>query len=44
MKRLLYKWSHVLASFFAIVAVVGGIRPNCTLVLYEPEVPEELMR
>lgn len=43
MKRMLYKWSHVLASFFALVALVG-VRPNCTFVFYEPEVPEELMR
>ena len=43
MKRLLYSGAQLLASVFAFIAIMG-VKPYSTIFLYEPEIPEELMR
>jgi len=43
MKRLLLSCTQFLATAFAFIAIVG-VRPNSSLWLYEPEIPEELMK
>jgi cyclic lactone autoinducer peptide len=43
MKRLYYKLLPVLFSSLVVIAC-GSIKPACSLILYQPEVPKALRK
>ncbi|MGB9663014.1 MAG: cyclic lactone autoinducer peptide [Moorellaceae bacterium] len=43
MKRLLYRLLPAVFSFLALAAAIG-VKPTCSLMLYQPEVPKSLRK